>query len=40
MVLTGPLEGLYSPVLQFSAPPVIDSGEAKMCTASWENFDI
>ena len=26
-----------SPVLQFGAPPAIDSGEAKMCTASWEN---
>ena len=27
------------PVLQFGAPPAIDSGEAKMCTASWENVD-
>ena len=28
-----------SPVLQFGAPPAIDSGEAKMRTASWENVD-
>ena len=28
-----------SPVLQFVAPPAIDSGEAKIRTASWENVD-
>ena len=28
-----------SAVLQFCAPPAIDSGEAKMRTASWENVD-
>ena len=28
-----------SPVLQFGAPPAIDSGEAKRRTASWENVD-
>ena len=28
-----------SPVLQFGEPPAINSGEAKMCTASWENVD-
>ena len=28
-----------SPVLQFGAPPAIDSGEAKMHIASWENVD-
>ena len=27
---------MNSPVLQFGAPPAIDSGEAKMRTASWE----
>ena len=27
------------PVLQFGAPPAIDSGEAKVGTASWENVD-
>ena len=27
-----------SPDLQFGAPPVIDSGEAKIRTASWENI--
>ena len=29
----------YSPVLQFGAPPAIDSVEAKICIASWENVD-
>ena len=28
-----------SPVLQFGAPSVIDSGEAKIYTPSWENID-
>ena len=28
-----------SPVLQFGAPPAIDSGEVKIRTASWENVD-
>ena len=28
-----------SSVLQFGVPPAIDSGEAKICTASWENVD-
>ena len=26
-----------SPILQFSAPPTIDSGESRMRNASWEN---
>ena len=26
-----------SPVLQFGGPPAIDSGEAKISTASWKN---
>ena len=30
---------LNSPVLQFGAPPAIDSGEAKICTASRENVN-
>ena len=28
-----------SPVLQFGAPPAINSREAKVRTASWENVD-
>ena len=32
-------QDLNSPVLQFGAPPAIDSGEAKIRTASWENVD-
>ena len=28
-----------SPVLQFGAPLAIDSGEAKIRTASWENVN-
>ena len=28
-----------SPVLQFGAPPAINSREAKIRTASWENVD-
>ena len=30
---------MNSPVLQFGAPPAIDSGEAKICNASWENVN-
>ena len=30
---------LSSTILQFGAPPAIDSGEAKICTASWENVN-
>ena len=33
------LSKFNSPVLQFGEPPAIDSGEAKICTASWENVD-
>ena len=28
-----------SPILQCGAPPAIDSGETKICTASWGNVD-
>ena len=28
-----------SSILQFGAPPAIDSGEAKICTVSWENVN-
>ena len=34
-----PHQKCNSPVLQFGAPPAIDSGEAKMRTVSWENID-
>ena len=30
---------LNSPVLQSARPRAVDSGEAKMRTASWENVD-
>ena len=30
---------MNSPALQFGAPSAIDSGEAKIRTASWENVD-
>ena len=30
---------ILAPVLQFSAPPAIDTGEAKIHTAWWENGD-
>ena len=26
-------------ILLFDAPPVIDAGNVKMCTAAWENVD-
>ena len=29
----------FSPFYKFGAPPAIGSGEAKICTASWENVD-
>ena len=31
--------GHNSPVLQFGVPPAIDSEEAKIYTASWENVN-
>ena len=34
-----PPDDINSPVLQSARPPAVDSGEAKMRTASWENVD-